>query len=398
MSGFSRVQDLLGLLYQERHLIAALFEKRNLSVHAAHEGLMALVGEEPERIARLIDRGVLHRAGDFVELEERLLDFFESYLDVGQEISTAVVDENLQLLRQYIDYYDDARSSAGKEEYLRKIKRLLRKLQHTLLRSIIALGRNVKHVYQTEPNYVIKTKKLEDFREKRQGFEQLISQLRHLLETGIFFRTTVDAELDNISVELQHRMREVRTSLLDIQQQIILYLSKIRQQAMRYERLQRIKYLKDQHELRERSNLDTVLHGTCDLLWESRPLYPTRLSIDWLESDEASALLATLGKRRKHKNRSLRIEGPVPADFLREQQEDTGYFDTEALRNAFLHSRKDLFAFLLTYPFRPEPSLEERVTLYCRMVSRYETQIELTDQTGTYEGLTYALAWPAREA
>ncbi|MEM7372661.1 MAG: hypothetical protein AAF587_28830 [Bacteroidota bacterium] len=399
MPGFASLQELLSLLNSERKLISALFEKRNSRISENHEGLLALVNDDPDRIHRLIQRDILVRSGRFLELDERLLEFFETFLEVDQEVSVAYVHDTLDQLKKAISYYEDATSSVSKQPYLHQVKRLLRRIDKTLIRNMIALSRNVKHVYQTESNYTIKRKKLEDYREKRDGLETLIQQLKHLIEHEPFFKILIDPELESISFDLLDHLRQVRTSLLEIQQQIILYLSRIRHQSALYEKLQQLKYLKDQFEIREKTNINQVLMREDALLFDQKLSFNLPVALSFFETDEALPIVQKVARKHgQHTRPTTNLAEKIEAEYLEEENQQSTSPDLQAIRNLFLTNRLDLFQFLMKHDIVSELPMDEKIRIFCQLISLYEKDLIVQDTYGVWEGIEYVTILPKTNA
>lgn len=58
---------------------------------------------------------------------------------------------------------------------------------------------------------------------------------------------------------------------------------------------------------------------------------------------------------------------------------------TEAMWKDATAQPEDLFSFLMRYPFRQEVSEEERTTLFCQIVSLYESQFRISEEFGIYK-------------
>ncbi|MGN0209229.1 MAG: hypothetical protein ACI397_07235, partial [Paludibacteraceae bacterium] len=80
------MDDLVKCLNREKELLRAVFGDRKTHVFST-EMAMELVDYRKERILYLIDNGVIHESGNFVELEDVYLKFFEDVLDVNEEIN-----------------------------------------------------------------------------------------------------------------------------------------------------------------------------------------------------------------------------------------------------------------------------------------------------------------------
>ena len=82
---------------------------------------------------------------------------------------------------------------------------------------------------------------------------------------------------------------------------------------------------------------------------------------------------------------SINLEETV-GDYIQAQ--------TEAIWKDPTAEPEDLFSFLMRYSFRREVNEEERTTLFCQIVSLYESQFRITDEFGVYKNYEYARIYP----
>ena len=161
LSHFRTLDDLVKCLNREKELLRAVFGDRKTHVFS-FEMAMELVDYRKDRILYLIDNGVIHESGNFIELEDVYLKFFEDVLDVNEEINIASVKECIASLQENITYFLQETSENRKYHYLAIIRKKLRDIGLRTLRNVIDLKRNVDTAYKQEPNYDIKIQKLKN--------------------------------------------------------------------------------------------------------------------------------------------------------------------------------------------------------------------------------------------
>ena len=89
-SQFRTLEELVNCLSKERKLLRDIFGDRKTHVYSM-DLAMELVEHRRERIQYLINYGVIHESGNFLELEDIYLKFFEEVLDVNEEIKKNVL-------------------------------------------------------------------------------------------------------------------------------------------------------------------------------------------------------------------------------------------------------------------------------------------------------------------
>lgn len=399
MHSFQNLKVLIRALANSEVLLTALFERRNTSIR--WEDALALVEECPEKLETLKERGLLQQHGDFLELDERFQDFFEQVLEVNIEVNTAYIRESIESLQNNIQYYLNEKGSSRKNYYLRKVKGDLRKLYKGAWRNTLDLRRNIEDTYKTEPNYKNKIAKLESYDKKAEDIQLLIKVAERLCfeKEKLFFAQATDDELNQIKWQLRSTFGDTRHQLVEIQRQVINYLNQARRQSQLIEKLRKLKFLKDQFELKEKSNLLIVLNDRHDLLFEPRPAYKLHLSLSPLQTDYGRELIQNVRSKRNDKAKLKRgVAGAFVAADLEAEKSESDFLNLDEIKNGFLASGRELLDFILQYEIPDNPPFDQRLTLYCRMIALFPQEIEVSDNYKMLNGVEYALAYPNTSA
>ena len=102
-SHFRNIDELVRCINKEKDMLRTAFGDRKTHSFTT-ELAMELVEYKRDRIQYLINYGVIHESGNFLELEEVYLRFFEDVLDVNEEINIASVKECIDSLKENIVY------------------------------------------------------------------------------------------------------------------------------------------------------------------------------------------------------------------------------------------------------------------------------------------------------
>jgi hypothetical protein len=97
ISHFRSLDDLIRTLDRERKLLMALFQDRK-RLSFRRDIARDLASRKDESLDYLRRFGVIRDNGDFVELEDMYMKFFEEVLEVNEEISVASVKESIDNL------------------------------------------------------------------------------------------------------------------------------------------------------------------------------------------------------------------------------------------------------------------------------------------------------------
>lgn len=405
---FRSIHEIINTVAAARGLLTEMFEKRKI-LSFRYSDALALLKDDENRLKLLIEKEVIHQNGNFVELDARFMDFFELLLEANEEINTAVIDENIEYLHELMDYYLKERIATRKASYVRNIKITFQKIARTTIRNIMNLQTSIDNAFKHEPTYQIKIAKLENLDKKRINIQQLIDTTENLIlhEERQFFQQATDDELNRILLELRRELQLSAHSLIRAQQDIINYLNQIKSQVILVEKIRRVKYLQDQFELRAKSNLTEVLEREHSILLEGTAPSSFKLSINYLNTDEVRPIILKVMKNLQHRETIRSNEaGAFSDEDLASQsmyqetislEETVGNYiqaQTEAMWKDATAQPEDLFSFLMRYPFRQEVSEEERTTLFCQIVSLYESQFRISEEFGIYKNYEYARIYP----
>lgn len=155
LSHFQSIDELIRALDRERKLLHGLFQDRK-RLSFRYDVARELASNKDQSIEFLRRFGVIREQGDFIELEDVYLKFFEEVLEVNEEISVASVKESIGNLNSAIDYYQSESNPQRKYGYMKDVKRILRNIALTTLRNVIDLKRNIDNTYKNEPTFAIK--------------------------------------------------------------------------------------------------------------------------------------------------------------------------------------------------------------------------------------------------
>ena len=397
MNTFSNIKEVLLALKREEELLTEMFKRRK-TTNYRYEYALELVDDNDARLQYLIDRSVIRQNGSTLEIDDLYLQFFEQVLEANEEINTSYINENLEKVKQNIEYYFNEQNEQRKYEYLRIIKNTLRKIGIITLRNVVDLKRNIENTFKSEPNYKNKKAKLINLDNKRKDITKLIEQTEQLVthDNITFFKTATDEELSRIIVQLKLQLHKCTHNLIEIQRQIIDFLNQIKNQSGIIEKLRKVKYLKDQFILESSTDIKQVLAKNNAVVFEPNPSYPLKLSLEYLQTDEEAFVSIKKIAERKKIGEKLKqpIAERISDEYLETQIVEEIQINLEEVKNGFVAGSNNLFDFVMNFNFSKMISFEERVTIYCQMVSLYDTSFEITEQVDERNDVEFAMIYP----
>lgn len=372
-----------------------MFEKRK-SVYR-YDYAVELMENQEDVIKVLLSKNIIIQSGSTLELNDQFLHFFEDILEVNEEINLSYINEHIQQIKEYATYYLQSNSDSERFKYLKNVKSVLQKIGKSTLRNIVDLNRNIDNTFKTEPNYKIKLTKLENFKQKLEAIQSLIEQTESLLKEDelTFFKIATDESLKEIRTQLVMDLTESRQNLIETRQQIIEYINQIKYQSKFIEKLKQLKYLRDQFEIKHKTNIQSVLSENNALVFETKPSYRLKLSLENLQKDEYYDLIKKVRTRYKSAINPVKNSAEkLSIEDLQNQTEQEQFIDLYKVRNDFKRSGQELFTFLLSYKFVRKVEFEELATIYCQIISTFENELELSDNYLKYNNIEYAEVYP----
>ncbi len=399
LSHFRSLDELIRALERERKLIYALFQDRK-RLSFRYELARELASKKDESIDFLRRFGVIRDNSDFLELEDVYLRFFEEVLEVNEEINVASVKESIDNLNNAIDYYRSENNPGRRYGYLRDVKRMLRNIALTTLRNVIDLKRNIDNTYKNEPTFAIKKKKLVHLDEKRRDISSLINECERLIDvkqSNFFMEEVMDVQLKDIVTDVKLQLREVYHNLLELDRQIINYLNLIEYQNRLLQKVQKLKYLRDQMLLDTNTDIKAKLSNSNPIWMEPRPRYTLKVSLSMLRNSEEGLRVLQDYSRGKTNTRLRKgnLADALSPEDLTEQQHVCPMVDISEVKNAFMASGDNLFHFVMNYSgYRIKMDYEAKLVLFCQIASQYLDELTINDECHEDGTIEYPLIYP----
>ena len=397
-SHFHSLEELIRALDRERKLLYALFQDRK-RLSFRYNLAKELATKKDESLEFLRRFGIIHENGDFVELEDVYLKFFEEVLEVNEEINVASVKESIGSLNAAIDYYQSEKNATRKWGYLKDVKRILRNIALTTLRNVIDLKRNIDNTYKNEPTFVVKKKKLVHLDEKRKDIAALINECEMVIDKkqSTFFLVAMDVELKDTVTDVKLQLKEVYHNLLDLDRQIINYLNLIEYQNRLFEKVQKLKYLRDQMLLETNTDIKAKMDARNPVWMEPRPRYTLKVSLSMLRTtDTGLKILQDVAKGKSNDRlRKGNLAEPLTKEELTEQQKVLQTVDVREVKTAFMASGDNLFHFVMNYSgYRKQMADEEKLVLFCQIAAQYHDELVISEEYGRHGNIEFPFIYP----
>ena len=397
MSTFQSLEELLGVLGKSKDLISSLFIKRT-TLSLTYRDALAILEDNKEILAKLIDNGVVRERNDFLELDNIYLEFFQNVLDINENINIHGVEDYITLLNENIDYYLESGTERDKNRYLDIVKQNFKKIADATKRHAIDLKKKVDYTYKNEADYKVKIKKLRNLQERYEGIKALMDRTGKIIDHDqlAFFKIAMDDELQRIINNVKLDFRDCQNQLIDINRQIQDYLNLIESHSNLLQKVQRLKYLRDQQTIRDLTNIEDVAQEISPVWLDDSSNYKTYVSVRFLENEDEglAAIKLFLEKKKTLAQKPKKLAGALSDDDLKEKRCINDSVNVRKVKNSFVASGDNLFDFVINYKFPRNLSFNEKLVVFCQIATIFESELNITDHHASFNGVRYPLIYP----
>lgn len=397
MSTFQSLEELLWVLGKSKDLISSLFIKRT-TLSLTYRDALAILEDNKENLAKLIDNGVVRERNDFLELDNIYLEFFQNVLDINENINIHGVEDYITLLSENIDYYLESGTEREKNRYLDIVKQNFKKIADATKRHAIDLKKKVDYTYKNEPDYKVKIKKLRNLQERYEGIKALMERTGKIIDHDqlAFFKIAMDDELQRIINNVKLDFRDCQNQLIDINRQIQDYLNLIESHSNLLQKVQRLKYLRDQQTIRDLTNIEEVAQDISPVWLDDSSNYKTYVSIRFLENEDEglAAIKLFLEKKKTLAQKPKKLAAALSDDDLKEKCCINDSVNVRKVKNSFVASGDNLFDFVINYKFPKNLSFNEKLVVFCQIATIFESELNITDHHASFNGVRYPLIYP----
>lgn len=396
MAIFRSLNDLITVISNGSSLIADMFQKHN-SVEISYEDALETLHGNERRLCQLISYEIVVKDGDFVELNEIFVRFFNEVLNVNEIINTDLIKTYIEELQENIKLYmeEQKKSTGNISKYADKIRSILRSIKERAQRDMKDLRRNINDVYKQEPNFTAKIIKLKNYDKKCNQLKELIEQTERLLDNQPIFLSNEVSRVCQTVNDVRLGLKETAHSIINLNEQVINYLNRFEYQNRIVKRVRRLKYLIDHYMITESTNMREYMAGERGLWLEKHRQVKTRISLDFIENDDNAVTLLSNARTKFNilvKNK-VRCAERISEDYLKTQEETEYAINHQNIINAFLAQSDDLFDFVWNFDFKHSVCEEDRLVLFLRLATQFSDKLSITNLTSNLNKYEYLIIY-----
>ncbi|MEO7531669.1 MAG: hypothetical protein ABIS69_09665, partial [Sediminibacterium sp.] len=100
------------------------------------------------------------------------------------------------------------------------------------------------------------------------------------------------------------------------------------------------------------------------------------------------------GRIKQGSKSKMPIAESIASDDLLPGIEEEIFIDLEEIKRGFVASGHHLYNYIMQYQYEREVSYEEKITIFCQMISMYEQELNVKDIFQHDETVEYAMVYP----
>ncbi len=379
--------ELLKVLYNNRVLIEEFFENRDRDIY-----LNDIFSDENffDKIEYLTNIGILEMGDEPFALSETLISFLENMLHTNRRIEIRGISEDLEYLEDKISDYKNKDLIHKQKKYLREIKRTLLRMNRAIVTAFKVISQRVTLEYTTQTDNNEKIIELNRYREKIKELILIEKEVDRVIKReSAFFKNSHNKELLQIFYILAKTLRELRVSLVELQQIIIEYINKSEQKRLFFEKVLKLQEMIKNQNIKEKTNIEELIYQEKyqQLFFSKKRRLKTQLSLDILDyyTDDFEERVKKVISNTSIDEKEVKKAPKIDNEILNTKIEYSYEIDKYALQRAFMGTALDLFTFLNNKSYNIEMSLEDKLLLYSQMITLFEKEYEYAKSYKIYD-------------
>ena len=372
-----QIEKLFYNLNRHKGLIFYLFEHRDRVVY----------GEEIEEfcventLEVLENFEILEFNDDKIFLDIRVVSFLEEYIDGSETIEISGVWERIESIKHRLEILSEHKTK--QQEIIPKISRELKKIDALLFQNLDKLRVHIDRVYKSVDTFSLKSKELEYYKTRLDEYENALNSFNTFLKLHTpVMKSFYNSDLNTLLNTIYENKISLARSLIPLTQDVIEYINQTQKQNVFIEKMIKLKELKDNYELKNRSDIESKVENF-HLMQESLRI-GTKLDKEIIHSTSFDTLLHNISNKVKKKSDKADEIELIQTPKIKE------FSNISEIHESFTNSSLSLIEFLLQYEKLSEKSMTEISELYCKMVLMYENEYRISLDIFEYKKQKFA--------
>ena len=256
--------ELIKELNRHSLFIEAIFDSTNKQMDLSN----ALSRVSEEILEYLENIGFIEIYKNIVMLDEKVSTFLESMLVDGYDNDLSDYDEIFKKFKNHIElYYIAVESNAETSRHINAIHRILKKMPNNLMSTLDGLRKQVEFTYKSTQKVEVKLQELSSYKESLYKLDTTVDKITHnLMLQNSFFKNISDTAIIIQYIRLKDYLQRINSSLLQITQEVVTYITKVEHNARFYQHISNLKELISRKDFTDNSNIIEITSNTKTVL------------------------------------------------------------------------------------------------------------------------------------
>ncbi|WP_297441656.1 hypothetical protein [Sulfurimonas sp.] len=371
------IEKLFHILNRHQELIFYLFE---------HSDRVVYVNEIEDYCSDtsldvLENFEIIELSDDTITLDTRVTQFLREYIGNNDTIEISVIGEIIKRIEHSLEIASEYREKQAIE--LPKIRRELKKINAILFQNLDKLRIRIDRVYKSIDTFELKLKELHFSKTRLDEYEKILYAFESFLKkNSTLMKSFYNHELNLLITFIQENKIALHRSLIPLTQDVIEYINQVQKQNVFVEKILKLKELKDNFELKNKTDIEEKSEMFQIMLSPLR--VGSRLDPEVIHTNAFATLLHKISNKASIKSHQADAIEFTPAT------KEGIFLNVAQIHFAFSSSQSSLIEFLLHYNQLKNKEIDELGEIYCKMILLYEDEYRISSDFFIYKTQKFA--------
>ena len=315
---------------------------------------------------------------DFNETFSLSLDteeYYKARLGHNDETNISLIDEKISKLEVQLSFYNKRMQGLeSTEKETKAIYKILSQIPSLLKHNLLAITSSSIFAFKSEPNFEIKIEKLKICQDEIAQLVDASQSCDTFLKSQYnFFKAMHDPRINAIIIRLKRNSIEIEKSFIKLFDDIKNFINQTVKDGEFIKKLQRLKALKDDNQLRLNTNIEE-LAKKASLVAKSaklKKIHPDDKILDYIDT------IRKIIEVRKIEIKDTKIQSVLQYDITETANVKRKLYNYQKLNNDFLEQEENLVVFLL----EKKITKDRLLGVFIRMIKNYSSKYEINENT-----------------
>lgn len=282
---------------------------------------------------------------DELSLSSDTEEYYKTRLGQNSETYIGLVGDKIAKLNVQLSTYNlRIKELESPDKEIKSIYKILNSIPSVLRFNLHAISSNSIFAFKNEPNFDIKMSKLKLCQDEIGELILASLSVDSLLDEQYnFFKSMQNSKINSSVLKLRHNSSEIENSFRKLFEDIKNYINQSIKDGEFIKKLQRLKELKDENTLYEKSNITELIENKKIIvpITKEKRIHPDDRVHDYIDT------VRKIIDSRELEIKALKKESAINYDLKEKIEVKRTLYNYQKLNSAFLAQEKDLISFLI---------------------------------------------------